>query len=291
MYTKDHQRRIKQELTSAGLSRYALLKNEARHLPNVIHEDEHIIAAINGRSATGSVMLVATDRRVIFLDCKSFYTTLDEISYDVVAGVMHHIQGVYANVILHTRVGEYNLRLVNKFQAHKFVDCIERKRLEAQYGDNKDERSNIDSVRVDAPMSFNMDQVSRNFLQTHNVGVLSTIDRGGSPHGAVVYYVVEQEKVYFLTKSETNKAKNIIAHPQVALTIFEDYTLQCLQLRGLAEAEHNEILVSRIFDVITRELQYDDEKSTPPVTKILEGSYVVFKITITQANYQKFRSK
>ena len=95
MYTKEHQRRVNEELMKAGLTRYALLKNEVRYLPHIIHEGEHIQAAINGRSATGSVMLVATDKRVIYLDCKSFYTTSDEISYDVVAGVMYHVQGLY----------------------------------------------------------------------------------------------------------------------------------------------------------------------------------------------------
>lgn len=291
MYTKEHQNRVNQELMRAGFTRYGLLKNEARYLPHIIHEDERIEAAINGRSATGSVMLVATNKRVLFLDCKSFYTTSDEISYDVVAGVMHHVQGLYANVILHTRVGEYNLRLVNKKQAIRFVEFIESKRLEVPLmGANTNQKSS-DDLGLEKLKPLSLDRESRAFLQTHNVGVLSTFDRGGSPHGAVVYYVVDQENIYFLTKSETAKAKNILAHPQVALTIFEDYTLQSLQLRGLAEAEHNQLITTRVFEIITRELQYDGENSTPPVTKILEGSYVVFRITVTEATYQQFRSK
>lgn len=289
MYTKDHQRRVNEELIHVGLTRYALLKNEVRHLPHIIHDDEHIMAAINGRSATGSVMLVATDKRVVFLDCKSFYTTSDEISYDVVAGVMYHVQGLYANVILHTRVGEYNLRLVNKKQAIRFVQYIEEKRLEAPYSDVEKEANKLEDINLGSLKPLKLDKNARNFLQTHNIGVLSTIDRGGSVHGATVYYAVDQESIYFLTKSETTKAKNILAHPQIALTIFEDYTLQSLQIKGMATMEHNQEIANRIYAIITKELQYDSEKTTTPVTKILEGFYVVFKVIITEAKYQKFK--
>ena len=196
-----------------------------------------------------------------------------------------------SNVILHTRIGEYNLRLVNKKQAAQFVEVIENKRLEVAYQGTGSEMEEVNLASPEKIKPVTLDREARSFLQTHNVGVLSTIDRGGSPHGATVYYVIDQENVYFLTKSETTKAKNILAHPQVALTIFEEYTLQSLQICGLAEAEHDRGVTTRVFEIITRELQYDSEKTTTPVTKILEGSYVVFKITITDAKYRQFRSK
>ncbi len=65
-----HTNRIKQELKDAGLTSYGLLNSESRYLPQLIHEDEHIGGVVYGKHKNGLAMLVATDRRVIFLDKK-----------------------------------------------------------------------------------------------------------------------------------------------------------------------------------------------------------------------------
>ena len=128
--TAEHTARIKQELRQAGVTRYGLLKGESRHLPRIIHPDEHIHGAIYGRAKEGSIMLVATDRRVIILDWKPLFTNTDEITYDVVSGVKMGSQGIFTSVTLHTRIKDYALKFVNFKCADRFVDYIEERRLE-----------------------------------------------------------------------------------------------------------------------------------------------------------------
>jgi nitroimidazol reductase NimA-like FMN-containing flavoprotein (pyridoxamine 5'-phosphate oxidase superfamily) len=292
MTEQDHKRRVKKELLSAGLTRYSLTKNETRRLPQVIHDDEHIGAAINGRSATGAVMLVATDKRLLFLDCKSFYSSIDEISYDVVSGVMHHTQGLFSNIIVHTRVGEYNLRFVNNKQANKFVNYLESKQLEQSNSvRNKEAPDSFDASWQPLAKPYELDNPARSFLQTNTIGVLSTIDRTGNVCGATVYYLCDpDDQLYILTKSETSKARNMLQHPQVALTIFDEYSIQSLQVSGLASVVTDVAVTNQVFSLLTKERQYKDNKSTTPVTKIQEGSFVVFRISITDASYRKFKS-
>lgn len=291
MYTQEHKSRINKELINIGLSRYALLKNEIKYLPHIIHEDEIISAAITGRTEVGSVMLVATDKRVLYLDCKSFYTTTDEITYDVVAGVLYHVQGLFANVVLHTRVGEYNLRFVNKKLARHFVHFLEDKRLETP--DSRTTTTDIKKGRLLNREKFKalstLDKTARSFLCTHYLGVLSTISRTGYVHGATVYYTIVDDQIYFLTKSETNKAKNLIVNPRIALTIFEEYSLQSMQLRGVAEVENNQSIKKQVFEHITESRSYDNGPSSPPVTKIIDGYYVIFRLKITEAKYNKYK--
>lgn len=288
MVTNEHKKRMKAELLAAGATRYGLVKNETRRLPELIHEDEHIGAAVNGRSESGAVMLVATDKRLLYLDFKSFYSSVDEITYDVVSGVMHHTQGLFSNIIVHTRVGDYNLRFVNNKQGQKFVKYLESKRLEkSQY---ETPTSKTDELKLsNLTNRVELDKQARNFLQTNSVGVLSTIDRMGNVCGATIYYVCDPENnLYILTKSETTKARNILQHPQVALTVFEEYSLQTIQISGLAEVVTDQVTSRQVLNLITQERQHSDGPSLPPVTKLQDGAFVVFKIIITEANYRNF---
>ncbi len=125
-----HSERIKNELTALGVTKYGLLKMESRYLPHIIHKDEHIGGVVYGRNEEGSVMLVATDRRVIYLDKKPMFVNEDELTYDVVSGVNFSRAGVGSVVILHTKVKNYSMRTLNQTCAEGFVEYIESRCLE-----------------------------------------------------------------------------------------------------------------------------------------------------------------
>ncbi len=132
-----HEKRIKQELQALGVSRFGLWRLESRYLPHIIHSDERLEGVVYGRHEDGSVMLVATDRRVIFLDKKPLFIDKDEITYDVVSGVSYSSVGFGATVTLHTRVKDYSIRTFNQKTAEQFVHYIEYRCLEHK---DKEER-------------------------------------------------------------------------------------------------------------------------------------------------------
>lgn len=117
--------RIFQELRRQGVGRYGLLKQGSRYLPKIIHPFEHIQAVVYGRNVEGSVMIVATDSRIIYLVKKPLFVNFDEITYDVVAGVTYGHVGLSSTVALHTRMGDYTMRTMNVKCADKFVNFIE----------------------------------------------------------------------------------------------------------------------------------------------------------------------
>ena len=59
-----------------------------------------------------------------------FFTTKDELTYDVVSGVKSSTAGPLTTVVLHTRITDYILRYVNALCAKIFIEYIESKRLE-----------------------------------------------------------------------------------------------------------------------------------------------------------------
>ncbi len=133
-----HVDRVKQELRALGVSTYGMLKMESRYLPHIIHPNEHIGGVLYGRTDNGSAMLIATDRRVIFLDKKPLFINEDEITYDVVSGINFSHAGFGTTVTLHTRIKDYKVMTLNKQCANGFVHYIESRRLEHPYDNNQE---------------------------------------------------------------------------------------------------------------------------------------------------------
>lgn len=272
-------KRIHDELKAAGITGYGLTKMAIRELPHILHDDEHIKGILYGQIGGGnSATLVATDKRIVFVDKRMMFMTVDEVAYDVVSGIKVSSSGLFTTVQLHTKVNDYLLRRVNAQCARIFTSFIEKKRLEiAGY------EQQVAPKSADVKTEFfdsNEHAQALEFLKAHESAVLSTIDRTGNVHGAVVYYVLDHENcIYILTKSETSKAKNIFAHNQVALTLHATGSLQTLQIQGFADVETDEIVKHDVMKNIVKLRKYNETIALPPVTKLHEGAFMVIRIT------------
>ncbi len=129
--------RIKQELRTAGVTSFGLTKFTSRYIPTVLHPHEHIKGAVYGRYSEGTGplqwvegMLIATNRRILFVDHKPGFSKVDELTYDVVSGVKKVYTWPFSAVTLHTRLGDYTLRFANAKCIDTFVQYIETRRLE-----------------------------------------------------------------------------------------------------------------------------------------------------------------
>ena len=290
MAEDSHVSRIKKELTTAGMGSYGLKKSESRYLPKIIHKDEHIGGVVHGLYENGGGMLIATDKRVIFLDKKPLFTTNDEVSYSVVSGVRVNRTGLVNSVTLHTRVKDFTLRYVNKLCATRFKKYLESRTLELA---NPPSVATPEVVSEPTTKSFPfLTQEAIAFLRGNDVAVLSSSDKKGTVHGAVIYYVVdEQNKIYILTKAETNKTRNVINHSQVALTIFDVNAAQTLQIQGSAVIETDEKIKQHIVNTIIKPHKYNKGYQLPPVVWLEAGMFVIITITPKTSNFSDFSKK
>ena len=283
MKDRAHVRRIRQELRQVGVTIYGLNKSESRYLPHIIHEDEHIGGIVYGQYGSSSAMLIATNKRVIFLDCKLMVTLSDELTYDAISGVEFDVHTLFATVILQTRIGNYTIRFVNIKSADRFCDYIEKRRL--------DTNNILNHKKTALPVRVINKHVSTGglkFLLERGVGILSTVDRTGNVHGATVYYTVHNDYIYVLSKSGTRKAQNILAHNQVSLTVSDADTLQTLQLNGLAEVETNRTVKDYIFNEMVKPRSYKGQERLPPVVKLEAGTYVIIRIAPISSNFSDY---
>lgn len=286
----EHKDRIKEELHRAGVTTLGRYRFSGMYLPEVIHEDEHIEAAIFGRHKElqgffGAVegMLVATDKRVIFIDHRPGYTTMDEFTYDVISGV-NITKAIYnASVTLYTKVSNYRLSYVGKESAKKFANFIEE-RLEKRVAQVTESEQQAPPIRETI-----LSAEAVEFLNKRDIGVLSTIERTGSLRGAAVYYVVKDGYVYFMTKENTRKARNIIANEHVAFTVFDEQGLETIQLAGMAEQVTDDKTRMKVITAILRTRTYNDGSHLVPVVRMgAETNTLVYRIVVTDFDYTNF---
>lgn len=282
MATGEQVERIKAEMKKVGVTSYGLKKITTKMLIDFMEDDEHIGGVIYGRVGnklieSESVMLAATDKRLIYLNHEPFSRFADEIAYDVVAGVKKSTAGPFSAVTLLTRMIDttYVVKYVNNNCARQFVRYIDRKRIRE---DRVEEPHAADIKNIFESENENYSDAIV-YLQSHELAVFSTFDTRGTISGAVVYYSIDKSNnIYILTKSHTKKTRNILTNGQVALTVFEPTGLQTVQLQGVASVVENKEIQSQVFNKIVKNRYYSEKIDLPPVTKIKQGEYAVIKI-------------
>ncbi len=280
---RDKKERIEKELESVGVFHRQMHPFTSSYLPRALHDEEHIQAAVFGRRKEsegffGFVegMLVATDQRVIFLDHRPGYTTMDEIAYDVVSGVNLSTTILYASITLFTKIADYKLSFANHTSAQQFADYIE-KRI------TKHEDRQIPTEKPAYEALITNDAL--NFLKAHELGVLSTVERTGAISGAVVYYTMLGDYPYFITKEDSKKADNILNNQHVAFTVFDEAQLQTAQLQGIVEQVHSDAHKIEILSAIVHSRNYADGSHTPPILRLGSSGIQTYRIIPTKFNF------
>jgi len=129
----------------------------------------------------------------------------------------------------------------------------------------------------------NRKQRMYDFLRANPVGVLSTVDPNGEPHGVVIYFTINREfDVFFLTRNETKKYDNLKRNDHLMLTVFEPHNQTTVQIIGKAiemtgSSEINGI-AGGIFGISAK----NNDAGLPPIAKLRAGSFVAFKIAPVQ---------
>lgn len=128
------------------------------------------------------------------------------------------------------------------------------------------------------------------FLSEHHDAVLATVDATGQPHAATVYLTYDRElTLYFVTKKETQKSRNIQKNAKAAIAIHDVTTLTTLQAEGTV----SEVLDSQqqewVFNDIWR-LAFREGQNGPPPSQIMAGGYVVYRFMAPTLRLARFNT-
>lgn len=130
----------------------------------------------------------------------------------------------------------------------------------------------------------------RHFLETHQVGVLATASKAGTPHAATIYFVVEPDfTLYFITKVETTKHQNMHENPNVALAVFDAPTQTTVQVFGtVQQLEDYEQFTDVYAKIVNIAHSTTSGEHQPPIDKIDSGKYAFYQIRPTTIRMAEF---
>lgn len=127
------------------------------------------------------------------------------------------------------------------------------------------------------------------FLKNHKVGVLSTVDPNGDPHGAAIYFTVNENlEARFVTKTRTKKADNLRHNNHAMLVVYEAQSQSTAQILGEVEEITDETEMNDVFAEIVDASLKTSNTAVPPISKLVRGEYVIYRLVPKQVRMAVF---
>lgn len=124
---KDRLEEIQQQMAEAGVSDLFGTKKEVQSLPEIMADDEVLLYATSGFVDKGTVLVVVTDQRLIFVNRGMIFgTDFREIPFSNINGVSYSKKLVLANVSIDNGANTTLIKNVNKGTAPIFVDTLKK---------------------------------------------------------------------------------------------------------------------------------------------------------------------
>ncbi|MFP3831628.1 PH domain-containing protein [Chryseobacterium sp. SIMBA_028] len=141
---------IKEELEQLDINPTFFARKEIRELPNILSEEEKIVYLVEGRNkiTTHHIILVATDRRLIFVDKEFMYgLKVEDFSYSKVSSIQYETELMLASIDIHVSDDIVEIDGVGKYDAELFCEKVRdfMSRPE-EYFQNKSEPSTLDQL-------------------------------------------------------------------------------------------------------------------------------------------------
>lgn len=117
------------------------------------------------------------------------------------------------------------------------------------------------------------------FLNTHPVGVLCTVDPDDNPHGVVVYFSIDEDfRITFVTKHGTKKQDNLDKNNHVMLVSYDPVNQTSIQVLGKAEVIHSAAHAQEAFRHTLKAALDTSDSGEPPISTVYTGEYMAYEI-------------
>ena len=118
---------VKAELAALGTANSLVVRREVRDLPKILWEDERILGALQGMYAGGNGLLVATDRRLLFVDKKLIgnRVKVEDFPYEKVSSIQYQLKILFAEVTIFATGNRAEITQISpKGQARTFCESV-----------------------------------------------------------------------------------------------------------------------------------------------------------------------
>jgi hypothetical protein len=90
---------VEQQLKDAGCNFHIWWRPEVKELSTILTPDEKIVHCTNGRYEGGWALLCVTDQRILLVDRKPMFLTLEDVRFDMIAEIDYGHR--FLNAIIH----------------------------------------------------------------------------------------------------------------------------------------------------------------------------------------------
>lgn len=137
--------RVKQQLQSIGADYKFLGRAEIRELPKILFEDEFLQHVVFGKYSGGFALLCATNQRILLVDKKPFYLTLEDIRYDMISDMMFNNRLIDTSLMLGTVHKSITFTCYNQAKLRNFTTYLQKRVMDSRMHQN----SGISSQPID----------------------------------------------------------------------------------------------------------------------------------------------
>jgi nitroimidazol reductase NimA-like FMN-containing flavoprotein (pyridoxamine 5'-phosphate oxidase superfamily) len=130
-------------------------------------------------------------------------------------------------------------------------------------------------------MALNIDPEITSFLKRNHVGVLATSNKEtGTPHAATIFYATDsQTNLYFLTKEDTAKSKNLTTNPRAAIVVYEAEMLRTAQISGSVSKVDDPAMMEKALRIMAKFSKQTAQTDQTPISKLDAGEYILYRLT------------
>ncbi len=111
-----HQSVIHARMSQLGIKVSSWYKPELKELSLLLMDNEEIISLLTGRYYGGFALLVATDRRLLLIDKKTMFMSLEDIRYDMISEID------YSSRVFDATITVFTVNKQHKFTSMKHKD-------------------------------------------------------------------------------------------------------------------------------------------------------------------------
>lgn len=123
------------QLARVGLKNRFFGRPEVKELCHIMAPGEVIQHAVNGQYEGGFAMIVATDRRILLIDKKPWFLTMEDIRYDMVSEVDFYGRLLDSSITLITIGKQLNFRSWHQNRLRDMVRYIQHRVMELRQGE------------------------------------------------------------------------------------------------------------------------------------------------------------
>ncbi|MES2223759.1 MAG: pyridoxamine 5'-phosphate oxidase family protein [Patescibacteria group bacterium] len=119
-------------------------------------------------------------------------------------------------------------------------------------------------------------------------GIISTLAEKGGIDSAVVYFTVDKNlNLYFFTRANSAKSKNIMQNSLISFVTYSEELMQTFQLRGDASAIEDPSEQAVAFEALLK-IANKQSNGNPPIAQMMQSEITVFKVIPLWARFSNF---